>query len=114
MKKRYRVIVIALSLAVVLGGGAIIIKNQTSADGTSLQNEVPSTSSLISPEKKKQYAEEVLSKPVSVIQTKYGDFYHIEVPNEYLSDEVADFDNNEVANSKTKQIILKTFVYEKK
>lgn len=112
--KRFRTIIIVLSLIFVFGGATVILKNQILADGNSLQNDTPQASSLLSPEKQKQYSEEVLTKPVGVIQTEYGDFYHVDVPNEYLSDEVANFDNEENVTSKTKQIILKKFVYEKK
>ncbi|WP_311081114.1 hypothetical protein [Paenibacillus polymyxa] len=115
MNKRFRTVVIVLSLTVVVGGAVALIKSQTFADSSTLQTKINNEPDWLTPEKKKEINEKVFSSPAEILHSKHGDFLPVEVPNEYPSDEVANRDNNqEQITAETKQVIVNNFVYEKK
>ncbi|ALP36511.1 hypothetical protein ASL14_10415 [Paenibacillus sp. IHB B 3084] len=114
MNKRLRTVVIILSLIVVVEGAVAVIKSQTFANSSKLQTQTTNDPDWLTPEKKKEINEKVLSSQAEIIHSKYGDFFPVEVPNEYPSDQVANRDNQEQITAQTKQVIKNNFFYEKK
>ncbi|MGP0577957.1 hypothetical protein ACTP13_13220 [Paenibacillus peoriae] len=130
MNKRLRTSVVVLGLTVLIGGVITVIQSQTFANETGTEFKVTNDSntnktkteaketddsSWLSPERKKELNHLAQSKQPHILLTKHGDFYPVKVPNKYPSDQVANLDNNgEEITTKTKQVILRNFTYEKK
>ncbi|WP_226002370.1 hypothetical protein [Paenibacillus sp. BJ-4] len=115
MNKRLRTIVVVLGLAVVVGGVISVIQNQTFANETKTRVKTTDDSDCLSPERKKELEHLAQSKQPHILLTEHGDFYPVKVPNKYPSDQVANLDNDgEELTAKTKQVILRNFIYEKK
>lgn len=82
---------------------------------TKTETKATDDSNQLSPERKKELTHLAESKQPHVLLTEHGDFYPVKVPNKYQSDQVANLDNKgEEITSKTKQVILRNFTYEKK
>lgn len=130
MNKRLRTSVVVLGLTVLIGGVITVIQSQTFANETGTEFKVTNDSNTnktkteakatddsnwLSPERKKELTHLAQSKQPHVLLTEHGDFYPVKVPNKYPSDQVANLDNNgEEITTKTKQVILRNFTYEKK
>lgn len=130
MNKRLRTSVVVLGLTVLIGGVITVIQSQTFANEiktevkvtgdsktsvTKTETKATDDSNQLSPERKKELTHLAESKQPHVLLTEHGDFYPVKVPNKYQSDQVANLDNKgEEITSKTKQVILRNFTYEKK
>ncbi|MEK5141548.1 hypothetical protein [Paenibacillus sp. FSL M7-0134] len=82
---------------------------------TKTETKATDDSNWLSPERKKELTHLAQSKHPHVLLTEHGDFYPVKVPNKFQSDQVANLDNKgEEITTKTKQVILRNFTYEKK
>lgn len=130
MNKRLRTSVVVLGLTVLIGGVITVIQSQTFANEiktevkvtgdsktsvTKTETKATDDSNWLSPERKKELTHLAQSKHPHVLLTEHGDFYPVKVPNKFQSDQVANLDNKgEEITTKTKQVILRNFTYEKK
>ena len=117
-KKSILILSSTIILSFVLIVGIMTDNKKTSAESTVMPNEASHTSSLLSPELAKEYNDQVLidvaTKPLESLVTAQGEFYYVEFPNEYPSNQVANYDVGEYVTPETKQFIRKGFYYEKK